>query len=274
MLAADIRPALEARGFEVVSVGRTDCDVTQPAMVRSTVERIAPGLVLNCAAYTHVDRAETEVAAARAVNADGAGHVAQAVARIGAKLVHISTDYVFDGTLRRPYRETDTPAPLGVYARSKLEGELRVLSSGGNATVVRTGELYGSGGPNFFAAIIARARAGGRVRVVDDQVVSPTWTRELARQIALLVDGAPPGLYHATADGETTWYQAACAAFSALGIDVVVEPISTQSWGSPTPRTLYSVLAHQALDDLGLYRMRTWRDALHEWLLDSTWRSA
>jgi dTDP-4-dehydrorhamnose reductase len=274
MLAAEVGPSLAARGFRVVLVSRADCDITRAAAVEAAVERASPALVVNCAAYTHVDDAETDVAGAFAVNAEGAGHVAEAAARSGAKLVHISTDYVFDGALRRPYRETDPAAPLGSYARSKWAGELRVASASRDAYVVRTGELYGSAGPNFFAAVIARARAGKPVRVVSDQVVSPTWTRELARQIALLVDEAPPGLYHATADGETTWYEAAREAFRLLRIGAAVEPISTQSWGSPTPRPAYSVLAHRALVDLGLYRMRHWREALEDWLLDSPLRSA
>jgi dTDP-4-dehydrorhamnose reductase len=266
MLAADLAPALAARGFAVAPVTRAACDITDPAAVRDTLGRLRPGLVVNCAAYTQVDRAESDTAAAFAVNADGAGHVARAAAAVGCALIHVSTDYVFDGGLRRPYQEDDAPAPLGVYARSKWEGERQVMAAGGRATVVRTGELYGDGGRNFFSTIIGRARAGAPLRVVDDQVVSPTWTRELGAQIALIAAAAPPGLYHATASGEVSWFDAAREALAAVGLAAQVEPVSTAAFGSPTPRPPYSVLGHAALERLGLYRMGPWREALRTWL--------
>jgi dTDP-4-dehydrorhamnose reductase len=273
MLAAELGPALSRQGFHVQLVTRAACDITRLEEIEATMDRLHPELVLNCAAYTRVDRAEAEPEAAFAVNALGAGHVARAAAAVGARLVHVSTDYVFDGTLGRPYTERDVPSPLGSYARSKLEGELRVASAISGVYIVRTGELYGTGGPNFFSAILARARSGAALRVVNDQVVSPTWTRELATQIALLVRSAPPGLYHATADGETTWFEAAREALRLVGLDDRVEPVSTAAWGSPTPRPRYSVLAHTALDGLGIYCLRHWQVALREWLLDSPWKS-
>ncbi len=266
LLARELVPALTRAGWQVVAVARAECDITRAADVDAAVNRAGASLVVNAAAYTLVDQAEREPERAFAVNADGAGHVARAAARAGARLLHISTDYVFDGHKQRPYTEHDATAPLGVYARSKLAGEQAVVSENGAPYVVRTGELYGDGGPSFFKAILGRARCGEPLRVVNDQVVSPTWTRDLAAQLALLVEHAPPGLYHATADGETTWYDAACTALRLARLDTAVESVSTEAYGSPAPRPRYSILAHNALDTLGLYRMRPWDQALSDWL--------
>jgi dTDP-4-dehydrorhamnose reductase len=263
MLAHEIASLFRSAGFDVEAIARTECDITDGAAVERAV--VGAGLVINCAAYTHVDRAETEPERAFAVNARGAGNVARAAARAGATLVHISTDYVFDGSLGRPHREDDPTAAIGVYGRSKLAGEGEVLAAGGRTYIVRTGELYGTGGRNFFEAILTRARAGGALRVVADQIVTPTWTRELAAQLVALVE-APPGIFHATADGATSWYDAARAVIELAGLDVQITPVTTEAYGSPTPRPRYSVLAHDALQRLGLYRMRAWRDALADWI--------
>jgi dTDP-4-dehydrorhamnose reductase len=206
------------------------------------------------------------VDSAYAINGKGAGNVARAAASVGATLMHVSTDYVFDGRKNALYVETDEVSPLGVYARSKLEGEQQVQAAGGRWFIVRTGELYGAGGPNFFDAILKRARTGQPLRVVNDQVVTPTWTQELAPQLAVIAREAAPGIYHATCDGQCTWFEAAQEALKQCGMSVWVEPISTEAYGSPTPRPLFSVLSHQKLSELGLYRMRDWRTALGEWL--------
>ena len=268
LLARELVPALERRGWRTTPVSHGDCDITHEDAVLRALEHTLPTTVFNCAAYTQVDRAEVEQDRAHAVNAVGARNVARAAARAGVAVVHVSTDYVFDGRASRPYREDDATAPLGVYARSKLAGEQAVLREHKDAHVVRTGELYGTGGRNFFNVVLGRARRGDSLRVVDDQTVGPTWTRELALQIVHLVEsGAPAGIYHATAAGEATWYEAACFAVSQLGMDAsLVRPVSTAEYASPSPRPPYSVLGHEALERLGLYVMRHWRTALGEWL--------
>jgi dTDP-4-dehydrorhamnose reductase len=266
MLAHELQPALERGGWTVRPSCSRDCDITDANAVDVLVGGSSAQLVVNCAAYTNVDRAETEPARAFAVNAAGAGNVARAAAKVGATLLHISTDYVFDGTQRRPYREDDPLSPLGVYAKSKLAGEQQVADAHGRHYIVRTGELYGAHGRNFFDVILERARKGAPLRVVDDQIVAPTWTRELALQLALLLDQAAPGLYHATAAGEVSWFHAAREALRITRVEAQVERVSTASYGSPTPRPHYSVLAHDALEQLGLYRMRPWQVALAEWL--------
>jgi dTDP-4-dehydrorhamnose reductase len=265
MLARELKPALTAAGFEVASADLPDCDITQPRSLDATLERTQPDWVINCAAWTKVDLAEKEVDAAYKVNADGAGNVARALKQ--GRLIHISTDYVFDGQKRAPYLETDVCAPAGVYAKSKHAGEGQVLGSGADVLVVRTGELYGDGGPNFFDAIFKRARAGQPLKVVDDQHVAPTWTRDLARQLAAIAQKSPPrGIYHATCAGSVTWYQAALKALELAKLSVPVIPVSTVEYGSPTPRPLYSVMSHGALERLGLYIMRSWDAALAEWV--------
>ena len=263
VLAREVVPAFEHAGWSVRGVPRAACDITDAAAVEAAIA--GAELVINCAAYTQVDRAEQEIDRAFAVNAHGAGHVARAAHAIGARMLHVSTDYVFDGAKREPYVETDAPAPLGVYARSKRAGEEEVLAACAGAWIVRTGSLYGAGGRNFFHAILSRARAGEPLRVIADQIVQPTWARELARQLVRVV-GAPAGIYHATARGETTWYDAARVALHAARLDVPIEPITTEQWGSPTPRPRYSVLAPARLEQLGLYDMRPWQDALVEWI--------
>ncbi|MBI3183473.1 MAG: dTDP-4-dehydrorhamnose reductase [Myxococcales bacterium] len=265
MLARELVPALVRGGWEVDSADIEECDITRPPSLERQLSRSKPDLVANCAAYTQVDRAEQDEAAAFAVNAAGAGNVARACAKADVLLLHLSTDYVFDGKKGAPYLETDPTGPLGVYARSKLAGEEEVRGAGGRWTIARTGELYGDG-PNFFAAIFGRAKSGLPLRVVNDQFVGPTWTRELAAQLVLLIDRAPCGLYHATCSGETSWCEAAREGLRLAGLEAKVTPVSTEEYGSPTPRPRYTVLAHQALERLGLYCMRPWKQALADWL--------
>jgi dTDP-4-dehydrorhamnose reductase len=266
MLARELLSALGAAGFHVTATSREECDITLPDDLAKTIARFRPDVVVNAAAYTAVDRAEVDEESATRTNAGGAAAVARAVAEAGGTLVHVSTDYVFDGEKRAPYVEEDAPRPLGAYGRSKRLGEQAVLASGARAYVVRTGELYGDGGSNFFDTILRRARAGLPLRVVDDQIVTPTWTRELASQIVAIVEHAPPGLYHATAEGEVSWYEAAMEALRLARIVADVTACSTEEYGSPTPRPRYSVLSHEKLASLGLYWMRPWGVALADWL--------
>jgi dTDP-4-dehydrorhamnose reductase len=264
VLARELAPVLTGRGYTVELVAKDACDITAPDSVRALFDARKPSLVVNCAAYTLVDKAESEPERAFAINGVGAGNVARAAGQV--PLIHISSDYVFDGKQRTPYRESDAPAPEGLYAKSKLAGEQEVLAAGGRAYVVRTGELYGTGGRNFFHAIIGRARKGQPLKVINDQIVAPTWNRELSEQLAVIAEQAPPGLYHATADGAVSWYDAARTACELLGLDVPITPCSTEEFAAPAPRPRYSVLAHDALLKLGLYRMRPWKTALADWL--------
>ncbi len=209
---------------------------------RGVVER-RPSLVINCIGFTDVDRAEAEPLAAYAVNATGAQAVAQACAQAGAQLIHVSTDFVFDGRAERPYREDDPPAPLSKYGYSKLLGERLVLKALPGALVVRTAWLFGPGRPTFVEAILAQARSGRQLRVVSDQVGSPTYTRDLARALLTLARRWVGGVLNVVNSGQASRYDMARSILSLAGLDPqVVKPISSAELGRPAQRPAYSVL--------------------------------
>jgi len=266
LLSYEVLPALQEAGWVVAGLSHGQCSITDEEGLSAALAQVDPDLVVNCAAYTAVDRAESEPDRALEVNARGAGVVARACARRGVGLVHLSTDFVFDGLAARPYREEDAPHPMGAYARSKLAGEKEVLQAGGRVWVVRTGGLYGHRGASFFRSILTRAARGEPLRVVDDQWTSPTWTRDLARQLVRIVRAAPPGMYHATAGGQTTWFEAARRALALAGLQVPIRAVSSQVFGAPAPRPPHPILDNAALQRLGLDLMRTWDEALAEWI--------
>lgn len=261
MLGQDLLAALDGR--EVTSLTRSDLDVTDLDAVRAAVA--GHDVVINAAAYTKVDDAESDEEAAFAVNATAAGHLATATAEAGAILVQVSTDYVFDGTATTPYAE-DTPlAPVSAYGRTKAEGErLIARENPGRSYLVRTAWLYGAGGPNFAATMLKLAAQRDQLSVVDDQVGQPTWTLDLAKKIVELVDaGAPFGTYHGTNSGQGSWFDFARAVFAGAGLDPErVLPTDSSSFQRPAPRPAYSVLGHDAWRAAGLAPMRDWRDAL------------
>lgn len=261
MLGQDLQQALAGRA--VTALGRTDLDVTDPDAVDAAVA--GHDVVLNCAAYTKVDDAESHEDVAFAVNATGAGNLAAAAARHGAKLVQLSTDYVFDGTATQPYAEDAPRHPVSAYGRTKAEGERLALELNPSATyVVRTAWLYGAHGPNFPRTMLRLAAQNDTVSVVEDQLGQPTWTADVARQLVRLLDAdLAPGVYHATSSGQASWFEFAQAIFSAAGLDPArVEPISSARFVRPAPRPAYSVLGHTRWQRAGLPPIRDWRAAL------------
>ena len=238
-------------------------DVSDRGAVFAAVEGLRPAWVINAAAYNDVDGAESAVERAFAVNAAGPGHLAEAAARVGAAIVHVSTDYVFDGRKGTPYTEEDRPNPLSVYGRSKLEGENRVLGSAASASVLRTAWLYGAYGTNFVKTIAAAAENGGPLRVVSDQTGSPTWTRDLARAIAQLIITSSRGLFHVTNGGACTRYELAEAI---VGDRVEVLPIGSAEAARPAPRPQNSALASVRWQAAGFEPLPDWRVALQEFL--------
>ncbi len=263
MLGRDLQEALAGR--DVVALSRAELDITDAAAVASALSGI--DVVFNCAAYTAVDAAETDEAAAHAVNADGPATLAEATAANGAKLVQISTDYVFQGSATSPYPEDEPRDPLNAYGRTKADGEeavLRLNPAGGY--VVRTAWLYGAHGANFPATMLRLGRERDSVSVVHDQVGQPTWTADLARQLVALVDAdAPAGVYHGTNSGQGSWFDFAQATFQEAGIDPdKVKPTDSSQFVRPAPRPAYSVLGHDAWSRAGLEPMRSWRAALHD----------
>jgi len=261
MLGHDLRSTLAGRA--VTALSHSDLDITDAAAVEAAVA--GHDVVVNAAAYTDVDAAETDEARAHAVNAVGAANLAAAAGRTGARLVQVSTDYVFSGNSDRPYPEDAPLQPVSAYGRSKAEGEQLVLATApSHAYIVRAAWLYGAHGPNFARTMLALASSRESWEVVDDQVGQPTWTADLAGKIVELVDAdAPPGIYHGTNGGSTTWFGFARAVLEEAGLDPErIAPTDSASFRRPAPRPAYSVLAHGAWRTAGLDAPRDWRAAL------------
>jgi dTDP-4-dehydrorhamnose reductase len=233
---------------EVVATDRARLDLSRTETLRDRVREINPDLIVNAAAYTAVDKAESEPALAMRVNGEAPGIMAEEAKRLGALLVHYSTDYVFDGEKRSPYLEDDAPHPLGAYGRTKLEGERRVAASGCRALLLRASWVYSpSRGRNFFRTIAGKALAGERLRVVDDQVGVPTPSDFLASlSLRLIRDGAT-GVYHAVPSGETSWHGFASLIVEKVGARVAVEPIASSEFPTAAVRPRYSVLSNARL---------------------------
>lgn len=250
-------------GDEVELVARDRLDITDADAVADAVHgRVA---VINAAAYTAVDNAETHEDDAFAVNVTGAKNIATACAANGARMIHVSTDYVFDGNATSPYAEDAPTGPVSAYGRTKLAGELAVLAAHpAGASVVRTAWLYGAGGPSFLATMLAKARAGEPVSVVIDQIGQPTWTMDVATRIRHLLD-APAGTYHATNSGSCSWWDFAVAIYEEAGVDTaLVGETTSASFVRPAPRPAYSVLGDNAAHAAGISPLRPWREALAE----------
>jgi len=267
MLGRDLIAVLERRGTAVTALARQDLDVTDAAAVSAAVKQLRPDIVVNCAAWTAVDLAEAHEADALAANGQGAANLAAACASVGARMLQLSTDYVFDGTARRPYAESDAVAPATAYGRTKLAGEQSLLDQlPDTGYVVRTAWLYGAYGQNFVRTMIRLERGQEEVAVVDDHRGQPTWTAAVADQIVLLMSaGAPAGIYHATCSGETTWFGLAREVFSLLGADPLrVTPTTTSIVGRPAPRPAYSVLGHEGWARAGLPSLDDWQSVLRQ----------
>ena len=256
-------------GPEAYALPRPMLDITDRAQVFARVQQLSPDIIINCAAYTFVDRAEAEPDRCMATNADAVGSLATACDKVGAKLVQISTDYVFgaDSQRSRPYDESDQPGPQGIYAKSKLAGEL-YASGCTRHLIVRSCGLYGYSRArnNFVDTMLRLGSEGGRLRVVNDQCCSPTFTTHLANAIHFLVMIDATGLYHVTNSGHVSWYQFARKIFEIRGMPVPVEPISTADYGAVAPRPRYSVLDTSKYRSLGGPEMPQWEDALAEYL--------
>ena len=270
---ARVRPANDL----FVPLGSADLDITHPTMVSTEVGRFAaaarehglPAVLVNAAAYTNADAAESALAPAYAVNALGPAHLAAACWQHGVSLVHISSDYVFDGRAQVPYEPSDLPNPGNIYGRTKLAGEWAVLSSGAPTWVVRTAWLYATHSANFLTTMARLERERPEVSVVDDQVGSPTWAGDLASGLLALADrivegtGPAERLLHYVNTGRTSWHGFAREVFERLGADADrVRPCTTAEFGRPAPRPAYSVLGVRAWCDAGLPRPRHWTTAL------------
>lgn len=263
MLGHDVVAALLAGGRKVTALSRAYLDITNTAAVADAVATHAGpgGVVVNCAAYTAVDAAETAEPAAFRLNAVAPARLAAGCAAVGARMVHVSTDYVFDGGSDEPYAESTVPAPVSAYGRTKAAGEWAVRAALPDSSwTVRTAWLYGEHGGNFVRTMLRLAGERQTVSVVDDQTGQPTWAGEVASAIVRLVDaGAPPGTYHATAAGSTTKFGLTRRVFDLAGLDPArVRPTTTEAFPLPAPRPVSSVLGHDAWAAAGLTAPQDW----------------
>ncbi len=262
MLGRDLMALLgsRARGVDI-----DDIDITDLQSTERVVRALHPSVVVNCAAYTDVDGCEANVETAMQVNGEGVGHLAMATRTIGARLVQISTDYVFDGAKGSPYLEDDPPCPLNVYGESKLAGEMNAAVNPDHL-IVRTQWLYGRHGKNFVETMLRLAREKDELTVVDDQIGSPTWTVDLARAIVALIDTGCTGIYHAANAGFCSWNGFARAIFQETGVDIPVHGMTTDQLNRPARRPLYSTLDCAKLEQDAGFRPQPWRDALRAYL--------
>jgi dTDP-4-dehydrorhamnose reductase len=265
MLGQDVAQAARRAEHELTALARADLDVSDATAVERVFAAERPEGVLNCAAWTDVDGAEEHEDAAAAVNGAGAGHVARVAAAIGAGLVHVSTDYVFDGRKASPYVESDPTGPLSAYGRTKLAGEREVAAAGGTHAIVRSSWLFGVGGGNFVATMLAAAAERDEVRVVRDQIGCPTWTGHLAPVLVALATGGAEGVFHVAGAGAASWHALTVEAFRMAGTECRVEPATTDEFPRPAPRPANSVLVTERRDGP---RLPPWQEGLAAYLAE------
>lgn len=259
--------ALLGRDHEVLAPRHGEWDLSKAAFPPA-LRDFQPNYLINCAAFTKVDAAESQREAAWLVNAVAPGRLAEACYEMGIPIFHLSTDYVFDGRKPppQPYLESDDPSPLSVYGESKLEGERQVHLNAGDWVVLRAAWVYGMAGRNFFKAILAKALRGETLKVVSDQFGAPTWAATLAAQVAKLIGSEAHGLYHASAEGHATWYQAAVEFFRLMEVEAEIQPCSTAEFPTTARRPANSILENLRLKTEGLNLMRDWRADLADFV--------
>ena len=263
MLGRDVMLAAGNAGHEVVGYGHSELDIADAEATSAKIEAERPGVVINCAAWTDVDGAEEHEGEATRVNGEGAGNVAAAAAAVGASVVYIGSDYVFDGSKGAPYVETDETAPLSAYGRGKLAGEEATRAANKRHFVVRSAWLFGSGGPNFVETMLRLAADHGEVLVVRDQVGSPTYTWHLAYGVVRLIEGVEFGIHHMAAAGACSWYEFAREIFEQAEVECKVMSATTEMLGRPAPRPAYSALESQRQHPIEL---PSWQDGLAAYL--------
>jgi len=262
----------ELSGDELFPLTRAEFDVTDRDRTRSVLSELRPEMIVNTTAFHRVDDCETKAELAYDVNVLSVLNLIRIANDIDATLVQFSSDYVFDGAGRTPYNEDSVALPLSIYGNSRLAGELLVRTLARRFFLIRTCGLYGHAGSrgktggNFVEIMLAKARNGDPIRVVNDQTLTPTATLDLARQLSVLLKTTEYGLYHATSAGECTWFEFAAAIFEIAGVNANLSPTTSELYKTPAKRPQYSVLENARLQQLGLNQMRHWRDALTEYL--------
>jgi dTDP-4-dehydrorhamnose reductase len=267
MLGQDLKSLLEREGRSFQAFSKTELDITSLADLDSVFHNTRPKFVINCAAFTNVDACETEVQKAFLINSIGATNVAIAAKRANAHLVHISTDYVFDGTKGTPYSEDDKINPLGIYGKSKAQGELNIIETGCRFSIIRTQWLFGVHGKNFVETMLDLMEKQTRLTIVHDQVGSPTYTGDLATALLRVIDLGLEGIFHVTNSGVASWWSFAKAIAEKKAVtEVQIDPIPSCELKRPAPRPLYSVLDNTKFKQLAGMNLRHWSDALDSYL--------
>ena len=252
--------------FEVTAFGENEADITDQASIQKKINEVKPEVVINAAAYTDVDGCEKDKDLTIKVNALGVKNIAEACKGTGSKIVHISTDYIFDGTSRRPYKEDDKTNPINFYGESKLRGENYIKEVFENFLIIRSEWLYGSGGKNFVNLVTKKARDGEKLKVVNDQVGAPTYTKDLAEAILALLKKDCRGIYNAANEGNCSWFEVACKIVELLKLKTTVDPILTTESNRIAKRPCYSVLNCNKLKRDTGFVFRTWDEALKDFL--------
>lgn len=265
-LGYDVVKELKERGIEAIGTSSRDMDITDREKVEKTVKTAAPDAVIHCAAYTAVDAAEDDEETCRRVNAEGTRNIAKVCKELDCKMIYISTDYVFDGQGERPWEPGDACAPKGVYGRTKYEGELAVQELLEKYFIVRVSWTYGINGKNFVKTMLNLSKTHDRLTVVSDQFGSPTYTWDLARLLADMVQTEKYGIYHASSEGFCSWHEFACAIFKEAGIKMEVVPVTTAEYGAKAPRPFNSRMSKEKLPENGFERLPSWQDALERYL--------
>ena len=261
-LGKELVELFTAKGFEVYGFGRDKMDITKQAQVQEVISTLKPNIILHSAAHTKVDLAESEPEQAFLINAYGTRNVAVAADAVGAKLVYVSTDYVFDGTTDEPYSEFSPTSPLGVYGKSKLAGEQFVRDLHSKFFIVRTSWVYGKYGANFVKTMLKLGEERKELSVVADQIGCPTYTLDLANAILELVDSEKYGIYHISNSGSCSWYELAKEIFKEAKMEIKVIPCTTAEFPRPAARPAYSVLEHMSIELNQFSSIRSWREGL------------
>ncbi len=265
-LGFDVMRELARRGVEALGADRAEFDITDAGATRKFITDYAPDAVIHCSAYTAVDKAEDEAEACRAVNADGPANIARVCRDIGAKMVYISTDYVFPGNGETFYEPGDPTGPRNVYGQTKLEGEEAVQAIWPNHFIVRISWVFGKNGNNFIKTMLRLGREREALSVIADQWGSPTYTKDLAPLLCDMIETERYGVYHATNEGVTNWADFAKEIFKEAGISCQVHPVSTEEYPTKAARPKNSRLSKICLEEAGFAKLPTWQDALRRYL--------
>ena len=265
-LGYDVVRELEKRQIEAVGVDVEEMDITDAAQVETVIRNVNPDAVIHCAAYTAVDAAEDNEELCRRVNAQGTENVAKVCQEMDLKMMYISTDYVFDGQGTRPWEPDDERDPLNVYGQTKYEGELAVEKYVEKFFIVRIAWVFGVNGKNFIKTMLNLGKTHDKLTVVNDQTGSPTYTYDLARLLADMIQTDKYGRYHATNEGICTWYEFACEIFRQAGMDVEVAPVTSDEYPAKAKRPANSRMSKKKLDENGFELLPSWQDALKRYL--------